>query len=115
MVPDLDLARLRRWVDKRNADLPPRARGQVQYRLDVSDRAVTMLECRPAFDAEPGHDDWTRLPVARFRYTRSRAEWTLYWMDGNLKFRRYDPAPPTPHVDALIDVVTRDVNGTFWG
>lgn len=115
VVPDLDLARLRRWAERRNAELPDRAKGQVEYRLDVSDRAVTMLECRPPWDAEDGSGEWTRQPVARFRYTHSRREWSLYWIDRNLKFHRFEPAPPTPHVDELIDIVKQDPTGIFWG
>lgn len=74
MIPDLDLARVRKWIDQRNADMPPRARVQIRYEIDVADRMITVLECRPP----------------------SRKEWSLYWCDRNPKFHEYDLVPP-PH------------------
>ncbi|MGH2652602.1 MAG: DUF3024 domain-containing protein, partial [Actinomycetota bacterium] len=41
---------------------------------------------------------WTRSPVARLRYTRSRREWTLYWPDRHSRFHLYDLTPPTADV-----------------
>jgi hypothetical protein len=117
MVPDLDLARLKKWIDRRNRGVPD---GVVEYRLDVSDRAVTVLECRPPWDDEDDDVDdplpeWTPQPIARFRYTKNRHEWSLYWSDRNLKFHRYDLAAPTPHVETLIDEVEKDRTAIFWG
>ena len=34
-VPDLDLARVRKWIDGRNAALPSRARGLIRYEIDA--------------------------------------------------------------------------------
>lgn len=55
------------------------------------------------------------LPHLPFRYTKSRQEWSLYWRDRNLKFHEYDLAAPTPHLDELIEEVTRDPTGISWG
>lgn len=84
MIPDLDLARARRWVDALNADMPPHVRDQIRYELDVTNRTVTILECRPPWREDFG-PDWTRFPICRFRYTKVRNEWSLYWRDRNLK------------------------------
>ncbi|MDY7101512.1 MAG: DUF3024 domain-containing protein [Actinomycetota bacterium] len=111
MVPDLDLARIRKWINRRNDDAPD---GVVNYELDVSDRAVTVLECRPPWEPN-GETAWIRHPVARFRYTKNRHEWSLYWSDRNLKFHRYDLAAPTPHVETLIAEVEQDRTALFWG
>jgi hypothetical protein len=70
MIPELDLTRLRRWVEERNNDVPKRAQGLMRYELDVTDRTVTILECRPACQPELGPES-TRLPIARLRYTRT--------------------------------------------
>jgi hypothetical protein len=37
MIPDLDLARVRKWIDGRNADMAPEVRGQIRYEIDVAD------------------------------------------------------------------------------
>ena len=95
VVPDLDLARVRKWIDGRNAALPSRAWGLIRYEIDVSARAVTVLECRPLWSADMG-TDWTRFPICRFRYTKIRNEWSLLWRDRNLRFHVYDLVQPHP-------------------
>lgn len=114
MIPDLDLARVRKWIEQRNAELPPRARDQIRNEIDITDRTITVLECRPPWRKDFG-PEWTRLPVCRFRYTKVRKEWSLYWSDRNLKFHEYDLAVPTPHLDELIEEVKLDRAGIFWG
>jgi len=50
MIPDIDLARIRHWVDARNVNPVERARGLIRYELDVTDRTITIMECRPPWD-----------------------------------------------------------------
>ena len=114
LIPERDLARIRRWVEARNSDLPEFAQGLIRYELDVTDRTVTILECRPPWRPDFG-PEWTRFPIARLRYTRTRGEWSLYWRDRNLKFHEYDLVPPTPLVDDLIAEIERDPTSIFWG
>ena len=76
VIPETDLARLRRWVHACNANLPERARGLIRYELDATDRTVTIMECRPPWRPEYG-SEWTRFPIARLRYTKTRGEWSL--------------------------------------
>ena len=114
LIPQTDLARVQRWIDDRNDNLPERARGLIRYELDLTDRAVTILECRPPW--KPGYGpEWTRFPIARLRYTKTSGEWSLYWRDRNLRFHEYDLAVPTPHVDELIAEIERDPTSIFWG
>lgn len=114
MIPDIDLARVRKWAEARNANLPERARGLIRYELDVTHRTITILERRPPWRPEYG-PEWTRHPVARLRYTKTRGEWSLYWSDRNLKFHEYDLVRPTLHVDELINEIERDRTSIFWG
>jgi hypothetical protein len=111
VIPDLDLARVRKWIDQRNAEIPLRARDQVRFEVDVTDRTITVLECRPPWREDFG-PEWTRFPICRFRYTKVRKEWSLYWRDRNLKFHEHDLAAPTPHIDELIEEVKRDRPGS---
>lgn len=59
--------------------------------------------------------EWTRFPIARLRYTKSRTEWSLYWRDRNLRFHRYDLVEPTAEIRRLMDEIDRDPTGIFWG
>jgi hypothetical protein len=114
MIPDLDLARVQKWIGSRNADMAPHVRAQLRYEIDVTDRAITVLECRAPWREGFG-PDWTRFPICRFRYTKVRKQWSLYWRDRNLKFHEYDLVEPTPHLDELIEYVKNDRSGLFWG
>lgn len=82
MIPDGAVERVRRWADQR---VPEHVRDQIRLEVDVTDRTITILECRPPWRPDMG-DDWTRLAVARLRYTKSRDEWSLYWRDRNSDF-----------------------------
>lgn len=54
-------------------DLPERAQGLIRYELDVTDRTVAILECRPPWRPDFG-PDWTRFPMPRLRYAKARGE-----------------------------------------
>ena len=111
MIPEDALDVIRRWADRR---VPEHARDQVRLEVDVADRAVTILECRPPW--RPEYDsDWTRFPIARLRYVESRNRWSLYWRDRNLKFHEYDLADPTSDIQDLLDEIDRDPTSIFWG
>ncbi len=113
-LPETDLAHIRRWTDARNDGLPERAVGQIRYEMDADARSVTILECRPPWREDFG-PEWTRFPVARLRYTKTRREWALYWRDRNLKFHRYDRADPGADVESLLAEVDADPTAIFWG
>ena len=114
VLPDLDIARARRFVDELNADMPFDAGDQVKYELDVEAGSLTILECRPPWHEDYG-PEWTRLPVARLRYVKARREWSLYWRDRHSKFHAYDQAPPTPSIQDLLEEVKADPVSIFWG
>jgi hypothetical protein len=113
-LPETDIARVRRWIDGRNDRLPEHARGQTRFGLDVADRQLTVLECRPPWRPEYG-PDWTRFPVVRFHYNKARREWAIFWRDRNLRFHRFDPVAPSRQIERLLEEVDADRTGIFWG
>ena len=115
MLPETDLARIWRYVDRRNERIRPEARDQIRIELDVCDRAVTILECRPPWAPERMEPEWTRFPIARLRYTKIRKEWAIYWRDRNLRFHLYDLAEPSQNVDDLLAEIDSDPTCIFWG
>jgi hypothetical protein len=114
-LPETDLARIHRRVQKQNEKIPPHARTDVRIELEVDARSVTILECRPPWDPERMGPEWTRSPVARLRYTRSRREWTLYWPNRHSRFHLCDLSPPTADVGTLLEEIDRDPTSIFWG
>ncbi len=111
MLPEMDIARVQRWC---RARVPDHVRDKVRVELDVADRHLTIVECRPPWRAGLG-DEWTRFPIARLRYTRSSGLWSLYWRDRNLRFHEYDLAPASASVEDLLAEIDRDPTSIFWG
>lgn len=114
MLPETDVARARRLVESRNDRRPDRARGLIRYELDIAARHVTVLECGPPWKPEYG-SEWTRFPVVRLQYTKSRKEWATYWRDRNLEFHRYELFPPSGQLEVLLAKVDEDCTGILWG
>ena len=111
VLPDLDLARIRRYCEGR---VPTRLRDQIRIELDVRGRSVTILECRPPWTPEIG-PDWTRFPIARLRHVAGHGVWMLYWRDRDLHWHLYDRIGPSPHVDPLLAEIEADPTSIFWG
>jgi hypothetical protein len=103
-IPEHDLAQVCRWADGR---IPDHVRDQIRIEFDLTDRTITILECRPSWRLDYG-PEWSRFPIARLRYTKTRQEWSLYWRDRNLSFHEYDLAHPSRNVQDLLDEIDRD-------
>ncbi len=82
--------------------------------MDVASTSITISECRPPRRLEYG-PEWTRQRVARLRYTRTRAEWSLYWADQHSKFHLYDRVGQAPTVARLLEEIDADPTCIFWG
>jgi hypothetical protein len=59
--------------------------------------------------------EWTRFPIARLRYTKATAQWSLYWCNRNLRFHVCDRMKPSPHIDELLREIDHDPTAIFWG
>lgn len=110
-IPELDVARVRRYCAGR---VPAAARHQVSVECDVTPRHLTIVERRAPWPEDAGQE-WTRMPIARLGYSTTRAEWTLYFRDRNLRFRRYDSIEPSSQVTDLLAEIDRDPSSIFWG
>jgi hypothetical protein len=86
----------------------------VRVECEIDRSYLTVVERRAPWRPEVGRD-WTRLPIARLRYTKASKTWTLYWRDRNLRFHRYDRIEPSVNVSVLIDEIDCDPTGIFWG
>ena len=58
---------------------------------------------------------WTMSDITRVRYSKAYATLTLYWRDRNEKWRIYDPTPPTPDFEVMLQEIKSDPTGIFWG
>lgn len=110
-VPELDIARAMKYCATR---VPDQLRHEIRIECDVAPGHLTICECRPPWREDFG-PEWTRFPIARLRYTTKTRLWTLYWRDRNLKFHRYPPLPPSPHLQDLLDYIETSGDPIFWG
>ena len=110
-VSELDVARVQRWC---RARVPERVRDQVRIEVEVAPRHLTIMETRPPWRADDG-SEWTRHPIARFRYTKATGHWSLLWRDRNLRFHTYELVPPTASLEDLLREVDLDPTAIFWG
>ncbi len=109
-MSEMDVTRVRLWCERR---VPPHARHQVRVEAEVTDRHITIVECREPWN---GRGDWTRRPIARLRFTKTTGLWTLYWRDQNLKFHSYaDRLAPTQHVVEILEYLDSGVDPIFFG
>ena len=108
-IPDLDLARIKRYCDGRNdPDLDDKTRIEIQVR----GRTVTIVDRRPPWTKRS--TDWIYETVARLRFDPESALWTLYWFDSNSRAHRYDLIDPGS-IDELLGEIDEDPTNIFWG
>jgi hypothetical protein len=117
-IHDLDLVRIRRFVDARNAHIPAGSRQFMRIEAEVGGDDggdVTILDRRAPWDVDLVGPEWTRKPVARLSYDADQRQWTLYWVDPAQRFRLYDRVPPSAGLTDLLEVIGTDPLTVFWG
>ena len=110
---ELELKRIDRSVGDlcRRNSLPQHA-DQLRFACEIDGHAVSIYEQRPPWC---GSGPWTSHGIARFRFSRAQGSWALFWMRQDLKWHRYEPAPPSVDLAALVAVVEADEFGAFFG
>lgn len=84
---------------------------QLRYVYEVQASAVVLSEQRPGF---MNPNDWVSKPVAKFRYSEARNEWSLYWSDSSARWHRVSNVKAAADIRVLIKVVVSDPLGVFW-
>jgi hypothetical protein len=121
-LPDLDLARIRRFVDARNGRIAASSRQFIRVEVEVDGDAakgdgeadVTIVERRAPWDVDLAGPEWTRKPIARLRYTVDLHTWALFWVDPSSRFRPYDQLPESAGLADLLDEIDHDRLTVFW-
>jgi hypothetical protein len=79
-VPELDVARVRRWCAER---VPEHARHQVRVECQVAARHLTVVERRAPWAEDVGHE-WSSFTIARLRYTATDSAKLILHADANI-------------------------------
>jgi len=92
--------------------IPARVRDKLRLTFRWRGSIVTLIVERPYF---LDHGRWTSRPMAQFRYYEPKKRWILYCADRNSRWHLYDEAEPAAAIQTLLEEVTRDPTGIFWG
>lgn len=82
-----------------------------QYIFRFETNAVVLIEQRAAF---VNADAWTSKPIAKFRYSEARNNWSLYWSESSERWNRVSNVEAAKDIRVLLDVVVKDPLGVFW-
>jgi hypothetical protein len=85
---------------------------QLRYSYELSGATALLVEQRPGF---MNPSEWVSSPKAKFRYSATRRQWSLYWSDSNERWRRLSSAPAANDISTLLKIVADDPAGVFWG
>ena len=83
---------------------------RLRYAYKFEANAAVLFAERPGF---MNPDEWVPTPVARFRYSEARDQWSLYWWDGN-KWHRVSGVKAASDIQVLLQAVVTDPLGVFW-
>ena len=84
---------------------------QLRYTYAFAANAALLIEQRPSF-MNPA--DWTSRPMAKFRYSEARNEWSLYWSDNSERWHKVPEVKAAKDIRVLLKVVLSDPVGVFW-
>lgn len=112
VIPEQDLRRIEEWCLNQS---PEESRDAMRVTCTPSRLHVTIS----LWDLWPGGSSsqpgWIEQTFARLRYTASRGEWSIYWMDRNQRWRYYDLFTPGPDINSALHCIDRDEVCVFWG
>ena len=112
-LSDVHLKQVKRLLDPLCVPHPEaRVRDQLRYGYRVEGPAVVFFESRPRYDRP---SDWLDHEIAKFRFTKSTGQWTLYCQFRDLKWRAYQPFPHAADLAELVAEMRRDPTCIFFG
>lgn len=93
---------------------PPEIRDELRFVYEVQALDVVIYEERPSWRKPT---EWSKMGVAKFKYSRKDGNWKLYWMRRDLKWHLYDMDMPggTKKLELLVKEVDSDPHGAFFG
>ena len=91
---------------------PAEIRKDLDLAYRIKDQSFEIYEIRPRFDKR---DIKIETPVAKATYVKSKKRWKLYWRRADLKWHSYQPFPESSTLEEILDVISDDSQGCFWG
>jgi len=98
------------FVESRRPALHVRSELDISYR--IIGQSFEIYEIRPQWD-EPSKK--LESPIAKATYVKNSKIWKLYWMRADLKWHSYQPFPTSKSLEEILEEISRDPHGCFWG
>ena len=111
-IPELEVARVRRMLDKFCNRVPVAVRSKLAYVYRFEGNSVLLSERRPHYQNRTRH---TELAIAKFVYSPRIGGWSLRWSDRNGRWRQYDGFENVLQFRNVIREVEADPTCIFFG
>ncbi len=90
----------------------PEFKDELSILYQVEKQDVIIFEKRPAYQRPK---EYIETPAAKLKYLRTKKEWRLSWMRGDLKWHTYNPVKNSVMLSDLVAEIKSDPYGCFWG
>lgn len=91
---------------------PLEIRDKLDLAYRIEGQSVYVVEIRPRWDKP---DEKTEDPVAKTTFVKTKNQWKIFWLRGNLKWYLYKPVPYVKNISDFFDLVTEDKLNCFFG
>lgn len=90
----------------------PEIRKKLDFGYRIDNQSVYFMEIRPFFMDE---SRIIESDIAKATYVKSKNQWKVFWLRGNLKWHPYAPKPFVNTFQEFIDLVDEDEYHCFFG
>jgi len=111
-IPELEMARVKRALDKFCDRIPLHVRPDLTNLYRVKGNSVVLIERRPYFRDRSQH---TEHEFAKFVYSPRVGGWSLRWRDRNRRWHAYDGFENVAQFRDVLAEVASDPTGIFLG
>lgn len=87
-------------------------RKEVDIGYSYDGRNFEIFEIRPRWDKP---EEIMHNSFAKITYIKSKNNWKIYWMRGNLKWDLYEEFPSNITLENVLRVMDQDKHGCFYG
>lgn len=91
---------------------PENIRDKIDISYKLEGQSIIIFEIRPQWNKPKNKIE---TPVAKTTFVKSKIQWKVFWMRGNLKWYPYEPQPFVYRLADFLELVERDEYGCFWG
>nr|WP_320116622.1 DUF3024 domain-containing protein [uncultured Desulfuromonas sp.] len=112
-LSEFEIIRLKRLFDAYcEVRIPQELNTKLRLDYRIRDSHLTLYESRHHHEKV---DLWYSTAIARFEKDPQQQVWRLFSADRNESWLPYHPHPEDRDIERLLDCVTDDPTGIFWG